>query len=240
MGYLEPLAPRGAGALALVDPIAPRRTVCTSQAYHLLNSGDRAAAVLALSPAVREALPVAVAYADQRMEPTDPETVMARVSAVLALTAATGMTPGARTEWLTAAADALKGIPRDLLDRGVTVARSRVDHPRQIVPAILAEVKDAWLARRGERAALRALSQLTAAPPDPSPPPARCTPDEARAIMAAHGIAPGADPTRPTRMSGGTGIPGRRPSRADYLRMGVDPAVLDQIEAEAAGAGVAA
>ena len=237
MGELMRLTPAGGGVMTLADSRAAVSAAIGSQASYLLDQGHTAAAAKALTPALRSSLPVALAAANARLDAADPVAIMNKLTPALALTAGAGMTGGARTEWLTAAADALKGIPHDLLDRGVRVARSSADHPSKIIPLILAEVKDQWRVRLRERGAVRALSDLAADPPGDNGSRDRCTPADAREIMKAHGIVGGEDPARPTVMSGGSDAPGRRPTRADYLRMGVDPAVLDAIEADAGPVG---
>ena len=231
MGELMRLNPADRGAMTLADNRAAVLAAIGSQACYLLDQGYGDAAAKALTPALRSSLPVALAAANTRLDAADPVTIMNKLTPALALTAGAGMTGGARTEWLTAAADALKGIPHDLLDRGVRVARSAADHPSKIIPLILAEVKDQWRVRLRERGAVRALAELAAHPLGVNGDEDRCTPADAREILKAHGMAGGEDPSRPTIIKGGSDTPGRRPTRADYLRMGVDPAVLDAIEA---------
>lgn len=154
----------------------------------------------------------------------------------LTLTAGVGMNRDARKEWYAAAYRALDGIPLGLLERGVEAAMKVADHPAKIVPAIMGEVRDAW-ERRRRLAAAAAEPVQRLAPPDPSPP--AVPHEETQAIlqrvwstMSDH--APDRDPSRPTRVEGGSDRPGRMPTREDYIALGVDPAVLDAPSSEAA------
>lgn len=232
MSDLVPLAPMGAGAITHADSTLARQSVSGSRALYLLDHAPAHVAAKAITVEMRAALPVALASANARLQPTPPADVMMRLAPVLTLTAGAGMTGGARAEWLAAAADALKGIPFDLLERGIRAARSTCDHPSKIIPAILADVKDAWRDRLRERGMIRRLADLADNPPTPPAPVERCTPAEAQEIMAEFGIRPDTVEPRPLP-TGGTGLPGRQPTRDDYLRMGVAPEVLDAIEAEA-------
>lgn len=141
----------------------------------------------------------------------------------LALVGGTGMTREARTEWLMAARVALADVPHDLLQRGAKAAMASADHPSKIVPAILAEVKSAIEARR--RNAAPGTPRETERPQND---PSYCTPEEAAKILARHGVgknvAVSDRPWAPAEQTVGSGEPGRRPSREDYIRLfGIDP-----------------
>jgi hypothetical protein len=89
-------------------------------------------------------LPAALAEIDAMLAPAMPEQIIAALTPVLAQVAATGMSEDDREEWSAATCDALRGIPGDLLYRGIRVARVSCDHPAKIVPAVMEEVRTAW------------------------------------------------------------------------------------------------
>jgi hypothetical protein len=160
----------------------------------------------------------------------------AELTPCLALTSGVGMGGEEQTTWLRAAYKALDGIPIGLLKRGAAAAMKKADHPSKIVPAIMAEVEQAWDWRRRHRAAK---AEAAAALPAPAPASAPVPHEETQAIlnrvwktMAEHDS--GRDPARPTRIEGGSDRPARVPTREDYIAMGVDPAVLDAQASEAA------
>jgi len=153
------------------------------------------------------------------------------LGACLALVAGSGMGDDARDEWLDVAKETLRGIPLDLLERGCAAARRRADHPSKVVPAIMAEVGDAWGWRRAEASA--ALDNRHAAPAKQT-----CTPAEAAEIckrfkVGSYARAQAAGERRPERPgpSADTRRPCRAPTRDDYLRMGVPVEVLDRLAA---------
>lgn len=128
--------------------------------------------------------------------------------------------------WLEAAYKALAGIPIALLQRGATAAMRKADHPSKIIPAIIAEVGETWERRR----------QSHPQPALPAPVETRdaVSPEETQAIlrrvwptMGQHARASTYEPHRPVPVQGGSDLPGRKPTRADYLRMGVTPETLD-------------
>ncbi len=124
--------------------------------------------------------------------------------------------------WFEAARIALDGIPIGLLQRGAEAAMQKADHPSKVVPAIMAEISEAWARRR--RLATPAVGVQTPALPEP----ARCTPAEAAEIIERFKIGRGAGPvrdaSRPVSVPGASGAPSREPTRADYIRLfGIDP-----------------
>jgi hypothetical protein len=58
------------------------------------------------------------------------------------------LTAGDRNEWVRVAKETLTGIPGDLLQWGCQKARETCRFPSEVVPTIMAEVKDEWDRRR--------------------------------------------------------------------------------------------
>ena len=133
-----------------------------------------------------------------------------------------------RRVWMNAAYRALGHLPADILARAARTAMQTADHPSKIVPGIIAAAEPD-LAR--ERSIQRMTSGAGVALPRPGR--ERPTAAELDAICKQHRVGRYAtdhdararhgerigdlDPNRPCRA----------PTRADYIRMGVDPAVLD-------------
>lgn len=184
--------------------------------------------------APRPALPTEYS---ERLRPASAETFRNELTACLALVAPVGMTEEARGEWLAVAWETLKHLPPDLLARGCSKARAVCDHPSKIVPAIIAETEEQMKWRRS------AVHADEPSPPAPVPPERRIeTPmtaaeiEEMNSIMPRIGLATRYRPDG-TRFQAETAEqrieargPRRKPTRADYLEMGVDPAILDQIQ----------
>ncbi|PZU75568.1 MAG: hypothetical protein DI530_15045 [Sphingomonas sp.] len=155
----------------------------------------------------------------------------------LTLTGGVGMTRDARREWYAAAYRAMDGIPADLLRRGAAVAMSKADHPSKIVPAIMAEIGAAWGARRNGAAALAAIWAGADNSPFALPAPGAERPNEDEVTAICRRFAVGRfsphsvdrDPAAPAPVGAirDEHRPSRVPTREDYIRMGVDPAVLD-------------
>jgi hypothetical protein len=168
-----------------------------------------------------------------RLVPATPDEMQQELAACLALSGASGMSEDDRCEWLRAARLTLEGIPADLLAQGCRKARATCDHPSKIVPAIMADVTDQWRWRKESRP--------VQAQPEVIPPERRIeqplTPDqvdEMNEIMARAGASTRYRPdgsryeaeTSPqARQERG---PPRKPTRADYIALGVDPSILDQ------------
>ena len=105
---------------------------------------------------------------------------------VLALCAASGMSEGARTEWLMAAADTLTGIPADLLERAGRDIRKTVDHPSKIIPAIYTEIGKEWDRRKSDVARLNGMltpPKRYAWEPEPLPSISKAERDEVSALF---------------------------------------------------------
>lgn len=133
------------------------------------------------------------------------------LTACLALVVPVGMTEAGRREWLAVAWETVGHLPPDLLQIGCKKARETADHPSKIVPTILFEVRDMMKWRREEMR----VPLLEVKP---------CTPDQAERILDAEGIL---DSVRASIKRVGPPPPRRKPTRQDYIEMGVDPAVLD-------------
>jgi hypothetical protein len=125
------------------------------------------------------------------------------------------MNEEARAEWLAVAWHTVGHLPADLLAIGCKKAREVCDHPSKIVPAILAETRDLLERRRDH------VRASYTPPARQLPPPDVCTPEAAAAILAEMGLSSAAEQTVKRYL----GAP-RRPTRADYIAMGVYPADL--------------
>jgi hypothetical protein len=158
-------------------------------------------------------LPAALREADALLWPADPEMIVVALAPVLTLVAPSGMSEDDREEWFAAAADALRGIPGDLLYRGLRVARASVDHPAKVVPMIISTISAAWTRRRADRASI---GWLLARMNKPVQKPVQvCTPEEARAILAEVGM--------PSHAPASTGAGAARTEATldDYLALGL-------------------
>lgn len=153
--------------------------------------------------------------------PAPQELVIRGLSSALVLVAPAGFSDGDRRAWLASAAMTLKGIPADLLERGIVAARRIADHPSRIVPAIMAEIGNAWEARRESvrREQVEAVQRL------PAPEADVCTPEQAAAIMAEFGLSSAMQETVKRHLG-----PPTMPPKEFYLEMGVEPSVLKGIE----------
>ena len=160
-----------------------------------------------------------------------------QLTACLILVAPAGMTEEARGEWLAIAWQELKHLPADLLEIGCRHARRTCDHPSKIVPTIIAETSD-WIRRRREAAKDEARPALL--PPRKSPferrgePMSEAETEELNKFMANLGATARyrTDGSRyhvePSETVEDRSHP-RTPTKADYIALGVDPAILDQI-----------
>lgn len=142
-----------------------------------------------------------------------------------------------RTEWLLAAYLALEGIPLDLLQRGAKDALKTADHPSKIVPAITKSVGATWenriaLEARRAQTAHEIAEQIASNKALKLEGPAstgdrESTTDILNRVWPNRHVheadyRPGAlnlDPDRPIR----------KPTRADYEAMGVEPETLDKL-----------
>lgn len=158
MRDLVPAATAG-GALVAFAPGEALARVNRSKAWHVATIGDDELAGH-LARALGDAIPAALVDCDAALEPAPALAVNAKLGPLLALTAGVGMADVDREEWLAAAMDALKGIPLDLLERGIKAARPVADHPSKIVPLIMGEAMPRWRDRLRDRGMVRRLSGL--------------------------------------------------------------------------------
>lgn len=108
-----------------------------------------------------------------------------QLTACLVLTAPTGMTEEARSDWLRVAWMTVSHLPSDLLERGCKKARETADHPSKIVPIILKEVESDMEWRRRMAAPQSSASLVTALP---EPKQQFCTAEEAAKILQEVGL----------------------------------------------------
>lgn len=132
-------------------------------------------------PMVSAPRPVPLATCSDRLKPASNIEFRNELTACLALVVPVGMTEDARREWLSVAWATVGHLPADLLAIGAKKARETSDHPSKIVPAILAETRD-LMDRRRE--ACRTVGIDTPRLPSPE----RCTPEQAREILAEYGL----------------------------------------------------
>lgn len=173
------------------------------------------------------------------LTPADDCEFVSILTPCLQLVAPVGMTLDAQDTWFEAARLALAEMPADLLRRGAKAAMSEADHPAKIVPAIMRAVGDdlAWRRRNQRASAERDAGAMDALP---APGQESVTAAEVDAICKRFGVgrysaATGAaDPSRPAVVAthADPNRPCRAPTREDYIRLGVDPAVLDEIESK--------
>lgn len=131
-------------------------------------------------------LDAAFAEASRLLEPAEPNAIVAALAPALAQVVPSGMTQDDREEWFAASADSLRGIPADLLYRGLRVARATCDHPAKIVPAIMEAIRSTWAARRADRSSVAWLMQQLDEPPAIAID--VCTPERAAEILAEEGF----------------------------------------------------
>jgi len=171
------------------------------------------------------------------LAPATPTEFRNELTSCLALVAPTGMAEDDRREWLRVAWGTLGHLPADLLARGCRKARETCDHPSKVVPAIMAETEEPMRVRR------------RLATPEPQrrlEPPKRHIMDRRGEPMTAaeteelNKILTNLGATTRYREDGSRHAveaesigrrdnrgPPRKPTRQDYIEMGVDPAVLD-------------
>lgn len=171
------------------------------------------------------------------LEPTTQGDIIQALTAVYSLVVPVGATQADRNVWNVAAADALKGIPRDLLDAGIKAARKVVDHPSKIIPAIMKEVEGLWRRRRDDYRHARWLldlknGNLLAAPKagETVSNEGYCTPEQVAAIKAEYGLSSSAEDRATVRANLG---PPRKPTPAEIQEiasaMGVAPATGENL-----------
>jgi hypothetical protein len=166
----------------------------------------------------------ALAPANFKLEAATQDDFRRELTACLVLCAPSGMSGDDRKEWLRVAWATLRDIPADLLAIGCAAARKEADHPAKIVPAIMREVDAMWQRRRARRATT-ATEWDERLQQDTRPAVAVATPAQIEAIKAEVGLVtqPFGEVAKP--LPG----PARKPTRDDYIALGVDPAILDQV-----------
>jgi hypothetical protein len=99
--------------------------------------------------------------------------MIAMLSASLALVRPVGMTEKETADWLNVALDAVSHIPLHIFEVGARAARHTCTHHSQIVPAIVAETREAvaWHSRPKSTPVLRLVSPDTFAAQAPLPDP---------------------------------------------------------------------
>lgn len=184
--------------------------------------------------------PAAASLHRAGLVPAEPADFIAILTPCLQLVAPVGMTEEDRDTWFEAATVALADVPADLLRRGAQHAMHHADHPAKILPCIMREIGEA-LDRRRRPAGSRIMEGASNAGGKALPAPGgeRATAGELDAICRRYRVGRYASEqsVRPRRREmAETPQPprasGRAPTREDYIRMGVDPAVLDRIAAE--------
>lgn len=154
----------------------------------------------------------------------------AALGGCLALVAPTGMAQTERRVWMEAAFSALRHLPIDAIEKAAERARLTADHPSKIVPCVIAAAEPDMAWRRRQAAPHPASETALPAPGGERP-----TNNEVEAIcrrfavgrFSSHDV--GGDPSEPARAGSirDEKRPSRVPTREDYIRMGVSPAVLD-------------
>lgn len=160
------------------------------------------------------------------------------LTACLALVGAVGMDEAGRKEWLTVAWGTLKDMPSDLLERGCAHARLVCDHPSKLVPAIMEEVRKTWEWRKQASHPHPSAPQIEAPKPENRPHEKLSDSEEVNALLVRVGAVTRYRPDG-TRYEAETASsiretrgPPRKPTRQDYIELGVDPATIDTIMAE--------
>lgn len=169
----------------------------------------------------------ALAPENFNLAPATQDDFRRELTACLVLCAPSGMSGDDRKEWLRVAWATLTDIPADLLAMGCAAARKESDHPSKIVPIIMREVDDTWL-RRKRRRAEAASDWRSRIETRRRPEVEVATPEQIEAIKAEVGLVtqPFGEAVKP--LPG----PARKPTREDYIALGVDPAVLDEVSAD--------
>jgi predicted secreted protein len=181
-----------------------------------------------------------MAEAREPLTPIDPRILVKALSSCLTLVAGVGMSTQERDLWLTSATITLKEWPEDLIRIGVERARKVADHPAKIVPTIVAETETMLKRRKDVLGKLMWIAKIEQDerwrdPLEDFDEADRCTPEQAAQIIAEveaeMGVKLRPDIQQYVRKHEG---PPRKPTRQDYIDMGIDPAVLDEPKGEAA------
>jgi hypothetical protein len=157
------------------------------------------------------------------LAPAEPEEILDMLMPVMALTGGAGMSPDDRREWMAAAIDALGAFPADGVSEALKQARLKCDHPSKVIPFVTEYCEDIvrWRTKNLERAYS---SERVEQPALVAPGATFCTAEEAAEIVDR--VFPQARSLRDTPPPVKRGPP-RMPTKADYLALGVDPAVVE-------------
>lgn len=88
---------------------------------------------------------------DAGLRPHRSGKVVEVLTRCLALVKPVGMTDADAEAWLSAAADEVREVPADLLERAARDVRQTCTHHGQIVPAIFGNVRETWRLRKEAR-----------------------------------------------------------------------------------------
>ena len=193
-----------------------------SKALAALGPQQSRSSVVPTTPRTRQLAAMRDATAES-LKPAETDDFRNHLTACLILTAPSGMSKDDRNEWLRAAWLTIGHLPADLLKRGCEVARRTADHPSKIVPAILGDAEAEI--RRRKRTISECSDDIELIETQ-----IRAELEQRAADERGRQIAMAA----PKSLAPPPNHSGRpvNPTRADYIAMGVDPAVIDQIEAE--------
>jgi hypothetical protein len=184
---------------ALVDRRTPEDAIALRQ---MTSSGalvvDEADLSTWITPAVRAALPAALAEARALAAPALGRDFTRLMTSSLVLVAGVGMTREDSRAWQAAAVEALIGIPADLLEIGCAAAKRACDHPSKILPTILKTVDYRWDTRRADSAKSNRIAAV--ADRTEEAPVEQCTPKQAADILRETGVAKPAAPARPEKV----------------------------------------
>ncbi len=172
----------------------------------------------AVAPQLRREL----AEVRSSLTPTPRDTLAKALTSALILCVPAGFDENDRVAWLKAACAALKDVPVDLLRRGIEAVRLTADHPSKIIPGIMAEIESSWKIRKERERSLSEAATPRIAQPVEGDGVVPCTPEEAAEILAEFGLK--GNPLERCKRHLGTP---RKPTREDYIALGVDPSVLD-------------
>lgn len=221
--------------------------VAVSRALDLHFNGywDYPEACRALAKAKRDgfadAIPAIAASALAALAPVQPQALIDRLT-MLGMSMMHGKDPAQVKAWLHETARLLSDLPQDIL---FTAIDECVKEPGRVFVPTVGEIREKAMEpmRTMERTAARLnrVAKLIEEGADipPAEPekswdwrnqqevvePNRCTPEEAAAILAEFGLK-GSTAESLTRHLGAP----RKPTRADYIAMGVDPATLDRTD----------
>lgn len=133
------------------------------------------------------------------------------------------------TVWLHEMRRLLEDLPQDILNAAIDQCQ-RTNRFLPTVAEIMAVAEPLFTERKGHARRLRIMAdRLAGKVPDPAPAERQarlCRPDEAESILREHGLLEAVRERQEVRQPLG---PLRKPTRQDYLDMGVNPAVLDSL-----------